>query len=319
MALMHKELMKLKRLAVEQGWEVKDEDTNHLKWYPPEDAPNRPESGFYTTARTPSDEHIISTIKSQFEKGGLVLDRSEWKRKEKERANSFQLPPPVDHVRNKSYTKGLSGLSDDEILDAFIETVPDFMLMLSPEQVGHCVEMVRNFDRWYINCACGKNFINSMVLYLHIAKEKNEKFEDDTPVHFPITYVQAQELEKARQGGVVASSEAILNGTVPAPVKTDGIMVPPRLETVPKSPLKMPDSGEPYVVLVFSFINGSSESYKLEDGGYWLYEDVCECHPAQYIIHPTKGKFQMRYHILADKVISVQVFPKSQGEGTDED
>jgi ABC-type sulfate transport system permease component len=62
---MHKELAKLMKLALRQGWRVELTRKCHIKFYVPN-------AGIIVASSTPSDPRSIKNLRSQLRAGGLV-------------------------------------------------------------------------------------------------------------------------------------------------------------------------------------------------------------------------------------------------------
>lgn len=61
----HRELRKIARMAMSQGWEIHRRNNGHLAW-------KSPEGGTVYTAATPSDHRAIGKIISNLRKYGLI-------------------------------------------------------------------------------------------------------------------------------------------------------------------------------------------------------------------------------------------------------
>jgi hypothetical protein len=158
----HKDIIKLIDLAEEQGWTV-EHTSKHIRFHPPDG------SEYYMTSRTPSDAGIIRTIRNDLKKRGLFLSRTEWKREQKAKLESFKLPPnPADPGDRTEVLKTIARLSDAEVIQFINQTVD--VSALTSWQLANMVNMVRNVDGHYQDCICGARFVETFGLYMHVAK-----------------------------------------------------------------------------------------------------------------------------------------------------
>lgn len=215
MSDMHKELRNLRRIAESQNWTVND-DGPHIKWYPPEGSPNIPESGFITTSRTPSDEGIIKTIKNDFERCGLIIDKTEYKRQQSQKT-PLVLPNLEDKVpRSKENMLIAKNCTDEQLLAVLQDKEPVLFETSPPKLLAMLCNLMRTYDQWYTHCNCGRQFENAIPLYTHTIRENELNGSQYKDHHYPISDNEARSRKEQKEKDLLA----LANAPVPTPEPT---------------------------------------------------------------------------------------------------
>lgn len=218
---LNKDITDLIRLAREQGWKI-TYTKKHVRWHPPGWTPGGCET-YYQTSRTPSDGNIVNTIKSDLQKKGLILDRSEWKRM-KDREEQEPLPPSTPLQGDVTLID--RRMTDEEIL-ADLDAQGYDLSIFSTWQLATLVNMFRYTDpATKPECLCGMMYHDLFALYTHISKNDSEPghgFVEGTP-------------EPEPDAAADVTGEALV-----IPAESPGSSTHPPLETAPGSDVKASD------------------------------------------------------------------------------
>lgn len=162
-ACSHKSMREFETLAKEQGWRVEATNGGHVMWYPPDKNKQA-----ITTSSTPSDEGIIKTIRSQLTKAGLILDRTEWRRRQRELSKDapFCLPPQGRISTADERAQMNPQVLNDALLSVYGKT--DELLVFTDWQQELLLELLTDDGEFQRHCRCGKEYVDPIGFAAHL-------------------------------------------------------------------------------------------------------------------------------------------------------